>query len=453
MNKNGLKKVYLIKSAGYEFAEIDIAQNTLLLGESGVGKTTIMRAVLFFYTMDYSDSVLNLTSDTKKSFNDWYFKEYNSHLVYEYDREESRFLFVVSKTGKINYTFIDITNTELDVEKLFIDDAMPVTLEKLNEKIQKEKLPNYSTTIRERYINTFHQKDVNNKKIKQESILDFSLFKSVNQSKEFSKTLSNIFISSRVSSNSVKKSIVSLIDKSDAKIHLSEIRINLAEYVSHKDEIEKFEKKIPHIEKLADKFTEFNSNRKDFKVSANKLHALKESVAVTMQKVSLKIKNLREEEAHLKESFGISLGILNNEIDATSIKTIEQEKELRELRVKEKEYKEKNIDALVNAFSKEKEYKSEFKTYEDKYIALTSEFESINEKYEKIVFQLKKDADDSIFTLKTSNLAISKKINSDKNELIENKEQTINTKTQRYKNEKEALEATFVKEREHFTEI
>ncbi len=48
MNSDGLKKIYLIKSAGYEFAEIDIADNTLLLGESGVGKTTLMRAVLFF---------------------------------------------------------------------------------------------------------------------------------------------------------------------------------------------------------------------------------------------------------------------------------------------------------------------------------------------------------------------------------------------------------------------
>ena len=453
MNKNGLKKVYLIKSAGYEFAEIDVAQNTLLLGESGVGKTTIMRAVLFFYTMDYSDSVLNLTSDTKKSFNDWYFKEYNSHIVYEYDREESRFLFVVSKTGKMNYTFIDITNTDLDVKKLFIDDNMPVTLEKLNEKIQKENLANYSTTIKEKYINTFHQKDTNNKKIKQDSVIDFSLFQSVNHSKEFAKTLSNIFISSRVSSNSVKKSIVSLIDKSDAKINLSEIRINLAEYVSHKDEIEKFEKKIPNIEKLSNKFTEFNANRKDFKVSANKLHALKIKVAVKIQEVNLKITTLNEEEKDLKKSFGITLGTLEQEIQGASKKTIEQEKELRDLKLKEKEYKEKNIDTLVNAFSKEQEYKNELQTYEDKYLALTSEFESINEKYEKIVIKLKKDADDAVFTLKNNNLEMSKKINSDKNQLIENKEQTIHKKTRSYINEKESLESTLKEIQEQFTSI
>ena len=83
MNKNydGLKKVYLIKSADYQFAEIDLTQNTLLLGDSGVGKTTLMRAVLFFYTMDYSNTMLNINSETKKPFIEWYFKFNNRCFI------------------------------------------------------------------------------------------------------------------------------------------------------------------------------------------------------------------------------------------------------------------------------------------------------------------------------------------------------------------------------------
>ena len=212
MSSDGLKKIYLIKSAGYEFNEIDLRDNTLLLGESGVGKTTIMRAVLFFYTMDYSDGILNLASDTKKSFNDWYFREHNSHLVYEYSRGESEFLFVVSKIGKLNYSFIDMTNASMGVKELFVDENKPVTLEKLNEKVQKANLPNYHTSIKDRYINTFHKRDIYSKKIKQESVVDFSLFESVKFTQEYAKTLSNIFMASRVNSTSIKKSIVSLIE-------------------------------------------------------------------------------------------------------------------------------------------------------------------------------------------------------------------------------------------------
>ena len=205
MNNDGLKKVYLIKSAGYEFVEINIADNTLLLGESGVGKTTLMRAVLFFYTMDYSDSVLNLTSETKKSFNDWYFKEHNSHIIYEYTKGDNRYLFVVSKTSKLHYTFIDITNQDIDVKDIFIDKNKPVNFEKLNETIQKNSLASYSTTIKDRYIIIFRKRDEFSKKIKTDAPVDFSLFEDVKSRKEFARTLSNIFASSSIKSTNIKK--------------------------------------------------------------------------------------------------------------------------------------------------------------------------------------------------------------------------------------------------------
>lgn len=453
MSKDGLKKIYLIKSAGFEFSEIDLVNNTLLLGESGVGKTTIMRAVLFFYTMDYSDSILNLNSDTKKSFNDWYFREHNSHIVYEYTKGDSRFLFVVSKSGKLHYTFIDITNYSLGIKELFIDGKMPINLEKLNEKIQKESLANYSTTLKEKYINAFHKKDTNNKKIKQESIVDFSLFENINFTKEFAKTLSNIFISSKVNSSSIKKSIVSLIENSDVKIDLNEIRINLDEYVSHKDEIERFEKKIPSIEKLSHKFDEYNANRKEFKVKSNELYALKQQVSMRMQELIMKINALDEEKNKLEKSFGIAIGSIDEKIQSSSKEIIEQDKELRELKQKDTEYKEKNIDALVDEFNREESYKNKLQSNEERYKALTEEFESLKEKYQKIIEQLEKDSLSEILNLKEKNLEINKKISSDKNKLIESKEHNIKEKTKKYIEEKDSFISNLKVEEENFNTI
>jgi len=286
MSRDGLKKLYLIKSAGFEYCEMDLHSNTLLLGESGVGKTTIMRAVLFFYTMDYSDSLLDLNSGTKKPFNKWYFKAHNSHIVYEYTKGNSKFLFVVSKSENLYYTFVDITNSVLGVKELFKEKRMPLNLEEFNEKIQQEKLPNYTTTIRDKYINALHKRDSYNKKIKQESVVDFSLFENIANTREFAKILSNIFISSKINSSSIKKSVVSLIENANVTIDLNEIKINLSEYVSHKDEIESFEKKIPNIEKLSEKFDEYNAKRKEFRERANKLYLLKQKSLWRLKKLS-----------------------------------------------------------------------------------------------------------------------------------------------------------------------
>lgn len=384
MSRDGLKKIYLIKSAGYEFNEIDLRENTLLLGESGVGKTTIMRAVLFFYTMDYSDSILNLTSDTKKSFNDWYFREHNSHLVYEYTKAESRFLFVVSKGGKLNYTFIDMTNATLNVKDLFIEEHRPVTLEKLNEKVQKANLPNYSTSIKERYINTFHKRDINAKKIKQEHQVDFSLFESMKFTREYAKTLSNIFMSSKVNSTSIKKSIVSLVENASVKIDLNEIKLNLDEYVTHKDEIDKFEKKIPDIEELSSKYAKYHDDREKFKQSANELEAINAQVNQKMQELTLKIGITQEEQNTLNKSHELEMSKLSDKIDDSSTEVIEQKKELRELEEKSKTYDTQNINALVAEHTKEQTHKTDLETAEEKYKALTSKFDSIKESYKKI---------------------------------------------------------------------
>ncbi|MCD6433508.1 MAG: ATP-binding protein, partial [Sulfurimonas sp.] len=453
MSKDGLKKIYLIKSAGYEFAEIDLRENTLLLGESGVGKTTIMRAVLFFYTMDYSDSILNLTSDTKKSFNDWYFREHNSHLIYEYTKGESRFFFVVSKSGKLNYSFIDVTNTLLGVKELFLDENKPVTLEKLNEKVQKENLPNYHTSIKERYINTFHKRDMYAKKIKQEHAVDFSLFESVKATQEYAKTLSNIFMASKVNSASIKKSIVSLIENSEVRIDLYEIKVNLNEYVTHKDEIEKFEKKIPQIEELKTKYAKYHHDREMFKEKANVMEAVYSQTSQRMQELNLKVDKAVELESVLTQSYGVELSKLNDKINESSTEVIEQEQALRGQEEKNKEYESLKIEQLVLEDKKEKEYKNQLQISQDKYAALTSKFDSIKEKYSKVQDALKKSADHQIFDLKNESVKLKEKVGQQKLNLLEAKELKIKDETEKHVDEKVALESELKSTSDEFNSI
>ena len=65
-----LNKIIFINSATIQYAEVMVDGNVHLIGTQGVGKSTLRRAVLFFYNAD----TLKLgISKEKKSFAEYYF--------------------------------------------------------------------------------------------------------------------------------------------------------------------------------------------------------------------------------------------------------------------------------------------------------------------------------------------------------------------------------------------
>jgi hypothetical protein len=341
--------------------------------------------------MDYSDSVLNLTSETKKSFNDWYFKEHNSHIVYNYTKDDNSYLFVVSKTSKLHYTFIDITNSNIDVKDIFIDKNRPINFEMLNETIQKNNLPSYTTTFKERYINTFHKRDEYGMKIKPQSSIDFTLFEDIKSRKEFAKTLSNIFASSSIKSTNIKKTIVSLIDNSTAKIALYDIKTNLNKFALEKKEVQRFEKNIPIIENLAKEFDKYKQTKQIFKELANKVEFIQKHSTFKIQEIDSKLEELIRQKDEEIQKHNLKVEIVQAKRSEKRTKLDIQNANLSKLIEEDKEFKQNNIEHLYFEHKMEQNYKDEQQSLNDRYEALTSDLKGIESRYEKILLNLEKN--------------------------------------------------------------
>ncbi len=451
-NSDGLKDIYFIQSADYQYAHIDLRDTTLLLGESGVGKTTIMRAVLFFYTMD--NSMLDIDTSSKKPFNQWYFQDLNSHIIYKYKRGDSNFLFIISSSGKLHYTFVDITNNNIGVKELFLQEKIPANLEILTQNIQKLSLPNFQTTIKSEYINKFHYRDIDKKKIVHKSKTeDFALFNDIKSREEFAKTLSNIFATSKVTSNNIKKTIVSLIDDSTASIDLIDIKRNFDNYIWEKREIEKFEKKIPQIKKLSHKLEEYNKTKKEFKEKAIEIKLLKDRGLKAIEENKIKMDKLDKEKQELEIDFRVEDKNQKNLIKNQNKIIIRNTQDIESLKKREEGYKSRDIDNLVIEYNKELSYENDTKINRDKLEALTSTQTKLKDKYNSILQKLKQDRDNEILKIKKFKIAEDGKIALEKEILLDNRDNEIQQETQKVSIEKDKLNDILNQENSSFNQI
>ena len=100
-----LNKVIFLNSAHIPYAEIRVDGNVHFIGTQGVGKSTLLRAILFFYNADKLH--LGIPKE-KQNFDAFYLPYANSYIVYEVVRENSAYSVVVSKSmGRAAFRLID----------------------------------------------------------------------------------------------------------------------------------------------------------------------------------------------------------------------------------------------------------------------------------------------------------------------------------------------------------
>src|SRR5699024_4640607 len=111
-----LHKIVFINSASVQYAEMELNGNVHLTGTQGVGKSTLLRAILFFYNSNKTR--LGIPRE-KQSFDEYYFPYQNSYIIYEVLRDEIPYCVLAYKVnGKTAFRFIDSAYKR----ELFIDE-------------------------------------------------------------------------------------------------------------------------------------------------------------------------------------------------------------------------------------------------------------------------------------------------------------------------------------------
>ena len=99
-----LNKIIFINSARIQYAEIQIDGNVHFIGTQGVGKSTALRALLFFYNADKTKLGI---SKEKKSFDEYYFPYVNSYIIYEVVVDDASYcVLAFHSQGRVCFRFL-----------------------------------------------------------------------------------------------------------------------------------------------------------------------------------------------------------------------------------------------------------------------------------------------------------------------------------------------------------
>ncbi len=406
----GLTELTLINSASLNYANIKLNGNTLLSGANGVGKTTVLRAVLFFYHAN--SRKVDINSAKKKSFKEYYFGTLNSYLLYKYNNVFGTSYVLMYKTSlqtDIKYRFFHSVNA-LDIEALFFENNIAFGFADIVKNIRKLDVT-ISSTIQsaKEYRDILYDHD--------KSLKQFALFNTNKEYAQIHNTISNIFINSKLDSNVIKKSLVNSVE-GFTPINLNQIRTNISKFLDEIKDIKAYGKNKDYISKSLEYLVNYKSSQKMLESTAKDIFAQYEYSEKSILEVNKKVdenSNLivtQEEDLNKKQiAYDKKLKVLNKQ-------EILLDDFIKTAKNKQKEYELLNIEDKILFYNKKDIFLNQLKSLGDEISLLKSNASSEAFKFDELI-SIQNGLFDKFKNSKQSDININQKELLDKSKLLQ----------------------------------
>lgn len=387
-----LRKIVFINSANIRYAEIKLDGNVHFIGTQGVGKSTLLRAILFFYNADKLH--LGIPKEMK-SFDDFYLPHPNSYIVYEVEHEHRPFTVLVFRSsGRACYRFIDAPFER----KWLVDEFGEVTSEYkvINSRLDKNI---YMSKLIDRY-EMFREIIYGNYKVAGKEFGNFQLMEAKNYQNIY-RSIQNVFLNSRLDADFIKDIIIRSMEEEESNINLAYYRGQVADFEQEYKDISCWyrtnAKGESTVRLQADKVIASYHDLLYLKRQIEELCGeLNYAVRDSLERVPLveeNLESLKTEREHqqklleeVKEKYETEKSDLNKLLGVADdkIKTCKEKKEY---------YTRIGIDAIIRRCNEEPLLKEQLTAQKERLNDLTYQYHDIASKYKKLVDGVKSELD------------------------------------------------------------
>lgn len=227
MKMKYLNKIIFINSANIPYAEISVDGNVHFTGTQGVGKSTVLRALLFFYNADKHRLGIQ---QGQKSFDDFYFSQSNSYILYEVMRDNGAYTIVVCRyQGRASWRFIDAPYQRewlIDGDNRVLSDWI-----KIRERIDK------NVAVSARIESGVMFKDIIFGNTHDHKYTRYALVQSPHY-QNIPRSIQNVFLNTKLDADFVKDTIIQSMTDEDLPLDLQTYRRLVTNFEREYDEID-----------------------------------------------------------------------------------------------------------------------------------------------------------------------------------------------------------------------
>ncbi|MEO7767340.1 MAG: ATP-binding protein, partial [Ferruginibacter sp.] len=373
-----LNKVIFINSATVPYAEVMVDGNVHLIGTQGVGKSTLLRAILFFYNAD----TLKLgISKEKKNFAEYYFPYQNSYLVYEVNRETTPFCILAFKSqGKVCFRFID--GAYQREHYISADGRAFEKWEEIRELLDAKKIDNSRKIDRyEEYRDIIYGNTETGKK----EFVKYALLQS-KQYQNIPRTIQNVFLNSKLEAEFIKQTIIMSLNEEEIAIDLQSYAHHLKNFENQLNDIHLY--KQPHIIKQAENVVKNHLAIRHLESEKNRFAQQLSWAAAQVKRAIPKLAEKKEKLDAEKAGFA-EKAMYNEQRFRTRSEKIRGEISVLESDIKKgKEradyYNKMQVEVILERIHSRKEMENELQKYNREKQVLTSHFSEITLKFESL---------------------------------------------------------------------
>lgn len=386
-----LNKIIFLNSAHIPYAEVKLDGNVHFIGTQGVGKSTLLRALLFFYNADKLR--LGIPKE-KKSFDAFYFPYPNSYIVYEVMRENGAYCVLALKNqGRVMFRFIDAPFDS----KWFIDERKQVYGEwsQIREQVGKKHDISSLVSSYEMY------RDIIFGNNRRQELLSFRKYAIVESAKyqNIPRTIQNVFLNTKLDADFIKNTIIRSMSDEDNSIDLNFYREQIKEFEQEYTDVSLWTKKEKNgevlIRRIADKvidaYRTLLDNRRLIGEGRRELNYAERVAQELLPQYRLDIQESEAECNRVSRLIGEEQEKYGKERDKLSRELGVFDAQLKKTAAKRKHYEEIHIEDILQRVEQETIIEDERKRQEAMKAELEKSYQNVVDKYKALLEQLDMD--------------------------------------------------------------